>query len=210
MKVDRTYVKKKRIKRRLPTETGFKRNDIAWALWIERDGSEKINVKTRPVTNGDFDRSSKDFEETHEVISAFLVVVNADTTKKGTSVISVENQNDSILKGYHLLDTKSVNRSYLQNKYLHRYSIYTPVRILKAVYRSVERFMIRPDYQNYWDTVNRQKTLVDKYLKLKEEGSLNSVPMAIEYLTTESIQIRSKNIKAKAFCINSKEIRGRR
>ena len=189
MKVDRTYVKKKRIKRKLPIEPVFKRNDIAWALWIERDGSETINVKTRPVTNMDFKRSSKDFEETHEVISAFLVVVNADTTKKGTSVIRGDNQNDSILN--------RCNRSYLQNKYLHRYSVYPLLNILKAVYRSIERLMVRPDYQIYWDTVKRQKTLVDKYLKLKDECSPNTIPMAIDYLTIQSIQIRSKNISSK-------------
>ena len=103
MPVDRTYVKRKRIKKRLPSETVFKRNDIAWALWIERDGLEAIKINTRPLIEKDLKRSSTDFEEKHEVISAFLVVVNGDSTKKGTSVTRVQNKYSSIHRNRRLI-----------------------------------------------------------------------------------------------------------
>ena len=200
MPVDRTYVKRKRIKKRLPSETVFKRNDIAWALWIERDGLEAIKINTRPLIEKDLKRSSTDFEEKHEVISAFLVVVNGDSTKKGTSVTRVQNKYSSIHQN-HLM--KSHNRSYLQTKYLHRYSMYTPDDVLKAVYRSIERFMKRPDYQKYWDIVNHQKRSVDKFYELNKSGSKRSIPTAIDYLTKELMPNYHKNkIKAES-CHNS-------
>ena len=195
MPVDRTYVKRKRIKKQLPSETVFKRNDISWALWIERDGLEAIKIKTRPLTEKDLKRSSKDFEEKHEVISAFLVVVNGDSTKKGTSVSRVEKEYSGIHQN-HLI--KSHTRSYLQTKYLHRYSMYTPNDVLKAVYRSIERFMKRPDYQKYWDTVNHQKRSVDKFYKLNKHSSKTSMPTAIDYLTIESSPNQYKNNTSKS------------
>ena len=200
MPVDRTYVKRKRIKKQLPSETVFKRNDITWALWIERDGLEAIKIKTRPLTEKDLKRSSKDFEDKHEVISAFLVVVNGDSTKKGTSVTRVENEYSGIHQN-HLI--KSHNRSYLQTKYLHRYSTYTPIDVLKAVYRSIERFMKRPDYQKYWDTVNHQKRSVDKFYELNKNSSKKSMPTAIDYLTIESSPNQYKNNKSKSCHNNS-------
>ena len=100
MTVDRTYVKRKRTKKRMPAEICLKRNDISWALWIERDGEEVIKIKSRPFTLEDLKRSSKDFEERHEVISAFLVVVNSDSTKKGTSVTRVDNKFSRCLESF--------------------------------------------------------------------------------------------------------------
>ena len=195
MPVDRTYVKRKRIKKQLPSDTVFKRNDITWALWIERDGLEAIKIKTRPLIEKDLKRSSKDFEEKHEVISAFLVVVNGDSTKKRTSVTRVENEYSGIHQNRLI---KSHNRSYLQTKYLHRYSMYTPVDVLKAVYRSIERFMRRPDYQKYWDTVNHQKRSVDKFYELNNNCSRRSMPTAIDYLTIESSSNQYKNNTSKS------------
>ena len=215
MTVDRTYVKRKRIKKKLAPDIGYKRNDITWALWIENDGMEKIGkdgkrwrVKTRPLVEKDLKRSSRDFEEKHEVISAFLVVVNKDSTKKGVSVIRVENENDYIKQNHHTHLNKSHNSSYLQNKYLHRYSMYNPLDILDAVYRSIERLMIRPDYQKYWDTVNHQKRCVEKFVRLKKGKSRNSVSTAIEYLTIgsfQNVQDENKKIKIEPFCKNHKE-----
>ena len=195
MPVDRTYVKRKRIKKQLPSDTVFKRNDITWALWIERDGLEAIKIKTRPLIEKDLKRSSKDFEEKHEVISAFLVVVNGDSTKKRTSVTRVENEYSGIHQNRLI---KSHNRSYLQTKYLHRYSMYTPADVLKAVYRSIERFMKRPDYQKYWDTVNHQKRSVDKFYELNNNCSRRSMPTAIDYLTIESSPNQYKNNTSKS------------
>ena len=195
MPVDRTYVKRKRIKKQLPSDTVFKRNDITWALWIERDGLEAIKIKTRPLIEKDLKRSSKDFEEKHEVISAFLVVVNGDSTKKRTSVTRVENEYSGIHQNRLI---KSHNRSYLQTKYLHRYSMYTPIDVLKAVYRSIERFMKRPDYQKYWDTVNHQKRSVDKFYELNNNCSRRSMPTAIDYLTIESSPNQYKNNTSKS------------
>ena len=195
MPVDRTYVKRKRIKKQLPSDTVFKRNDITWALWIERDGLEAIKIKTRPLIEKDLKRSSKDFEEKHEVISAFLVVVNGDSTKKRTSVTRVENEYSGIHQNRLI---KSHNRSYLQTKYLHRYSMYTPIDVLKAVYRSIERFMRRPDYQKYWDTVNHQKRSVDKFYELNNNCSRRSMPTAIDYLTIESSPNQYKNNTSKS------------
>ena len=86
--------------------------------------------------------------------------------------------------------------------------MYNPLDILDAVYRSIERLMIRPDYQKYWDTVNHQKRCVEKFMRLKNGKSLDSVSPAIEYLTTGSfqkLQNENKKVKIEPLCKNHKE-----
>ena len=103
---------------------------------------------------------------------------------------------------------KSHNRSYLQTKYLHQYTIYSPVDILNAVYRSIKRFMQRPDYQKYWERINHQKRSVDKFYELSLDSLHNSIPTAIEYLTKESIP--NKNEKPQLFHNDNGEVKGNR
>ena len=154
-------------------------------MWIERDGSEKMKVKTRPVLEHDLKRSPDDFRDSHEVISAFLMVVLTDNPRERnkTSVIPIDNQvtnsNQECGYPYHAKSKKSM----LSNVYLHRYSTYNPAVVLKAVYSSIERLMKRPDYQKYYSGLLNQNKLAEHFLSSKEQSGYLPTAKSKEYLT---------------------------
>ena len=191
-KIDRTYTKRRRSSNKIIPHTGFRKDDIAWAIWIERDGSEIKKVKTRPIAENDLKRTEADFKDAHEVISAFLMVVTADT-KKGynkTSVARIDNQINNLdpmcsLNGIRRDPTYYENRGYtqLQNVYLYRYFLYDPKEIQAVVYTSIARLMLRVDYQRYYEGLLNQSKRVEEFLSIREQGISNKMCTAIEYLT---------------------------
>jgi len=102
-KIDRTVMSYKKRKRKpnrclgspQASTSGFKKGDIVWSLWAESDGVGGSKKKRdRPVKlSGDLSKKSKDFEDAHEVISAFLMVVTSDAQKGSnkTSVVRIQN-----------------------------------------------------------------------------------------------------------------------
>ena len=170
-KVDRTYTKRKRYSKKNLHYIRFAKDELAWAMWIERDGLENTKVKTRSIVRSDLTRSSKDFRDSNEVISAFLMVVLKDTTlsSKKTSVVSIDNHVSNLYQRCAYPYDKTCKASRLSNMYLHRYSNYDPDIVLKAVYASIERLMKRADYQKYYSGLLNQKELAQRILLSKEQ-----------------------------------------
>ena len=182
-KIDRTYTKRRRISKKNLQYISFKKDELAWAMWIERDGSEKMKVKTRPLLEHDLKRSSDDFRDSHEVISAFLMVVLGDSLKQKnkTSVMPIDNQVTNLNQRSGCLYHAKSKKSMLSNVYLHRYSTYDPAFVLTAVYTSIERLMKRPDYQKYYSGLLNQNKLVDHFFSSKIQTRYLNTPKAEEY-----------------------------
>ena len=191
-KVDRTYTKRRRRFKKTSTERIFKKNEIVWAMWIERDGSETEKVKTRPITATDFKKSAADFEKAHEIISAFLMIVTTDT-KKGknrTSVSRIDSQISNQDPKTLLNPNKHASPYYenyryttLQNAYLYSYFLYDPNEITKLVYASIARLMARSDYEKYYKNLLNQNINVKHFLSMREKSSSISMRKSIKILT---------------------------
>ena len=187
-KVVITYTKRRRATNKKSQQVLFKRNEIVWAIWVERDGSEIQTVKTRPITEHDFEKSSNDFQDTHEVISAFLMVVSKDTVKghNKTSVSPIDNQSNFTSKMPKSPNIKTDSSSRLSNHYLLRYSSYEPNVVTKAVYRSIERLYPRTDYQAYFDRLLFQKKCAEQFLSLQKQKVSLNIHNSTKYLTITS------------------------
>ena len=181
-KVDRTYVKRKRPKKQKLQAPAFRKNELVWAIWIERDGTEIKKVKERPITDYDLKRSAKDFGDKHEVLSAFVMVVTKDTPNNSnkTTASTLESTKSKWSPSNKNTFCKSSN---VQNKYLFRFSLYDPNMVRKAVYRSIERMWIRKDYKEYYNRLKFQQEWAAYFLSFQNKLPHDQRAKTIQYFS---------------------------
>ena len=182
-KVDRTYVKRKRPKKPKLLAPAFRKNELVWAIWIERDGTEIKKVNSRAITDYDLKRNAKDFGDKHEVLSAFVMVVTKDTPNNSnkTRVFTLESTKSKWFPSTKNTFCKSSNVS---NKYLFRFSLYDPSVVKKAVYKSIERMWIRKDYKEYYNRLKFQQAWAADYLSFQNKLPYDQRAKTIQYFST--------------------------
>ena len=181
-KVDRTYVKRKRPKKQKLHAPAFRKNELVWAIWIERDGTEIRKVKSRAITEYDLKRSAKDFGDKHEVLSAFVMVVTKDTPNNSnkTTASTLESTKSKWPPSTKKAFCKSSN---VLNKYLFRYSLYDPKVVSKAVYRSIERMWIRKDYKEYYNGLKFQQEWAAYFISFQNKLPYDQRDKTIQYFS---------------------------